>query len=215
MGKDNKMSLAERFKARRIELGLTQKNVAESINMSQQSLQRIESGQILNPRRIVDLAKVLECEPDWLLFGKNDPNKEKSNVEPGPEIHGFYPLIDWVQAGNWSEINEIHPAEAEYFPCPIKCSDSTFLLKVRGQSMNPVFNDNDLIFIDPEVEAINGKYVVARLDDENEATFKQLIVEGGQKFLKAINPQWPTPIMPINGNCTIVGVVIFAGKWFL
>ena len=62
--------------------------------------------------------------------------------------------------------------------------------------MSPTFNEDELIFVDPEVEPSNGKYVVARLDDENEATFKQLIIEGGHKFLKAANPAWPTPIQP-------------------
>ncbi|MFT6348246.1 MAG: SOS-response transcriptional repressor LexA [Psychromonas sp.] len=55
---------------------------------------------------------------------------------------------------------------------------------------------------------------LSRLYDENEATFKQLIIESGHKFLKATNPTWPTPIQVINGNCTIVGVVIFSGRLF-
>ena len=74
-----------------------------------------------------------------------------------------------------------------------------------------------MIFVVPEVQAVDGKYVVARLDDENQATFKQLIIEDGQKFLQAANPDWPTPIQPIqpiNGNCTIVGVVISAMRLF-
>lgn len=57
-----------------------------------------------------------------------------------------------------------------------------------------------------------NKYVVARLDDENEAAFKQLIIEGEHNFLKAANSVWPAPIQGINGNCTIVGMVIFVGR---
>lgn len=78
-------------------------------------------------------------------------------------------------------------------------------------SMSPTFSEGDLIFVEPDLQLLNGKYVVTRLDDENEATFTQLIIEGGHKFLKAANP---TPIQPINGNCTIVGVVIFSGRLF-
>jgi SOS-response transcriptional repressor LexA len=80
--------------------------------------------------------------------------------------------------------------------------------------MSPLFNEGELIFIDPDVEPTNGKYVIARLDGENEATFKQLIIESGHKFLKAANPNWPTQIQPINGDCTIVGVVISAMRLF-
>ena len=53
--------------------------------------------------------------------------------------------------------------------------------------------------------------VVVKLDDEQQATFKQLIIEGDQKFLKPLNPNWPEPIIKINGNATICGVVI--GKY--
>jgi len=39
-----------------------------------------------------------------------------------------------------------------------------------------------------------------------------LIIEGGKKYLKALNPDWPAPIIPINGNATMCGVVIFKGE---
>ena len=78
--------------------------------------------------------------------------------------------------------------------------------------MEPKFNESDLVFVDLEAECIHGSYVVARLDDNNQATFKQLIIKGNQKFLKAANPNWPEQLIPINGNCTLVGKVIFTGK---
>lgn len=203
--KGYKMDLAERYKARRLELGLTQNDIALKLGVSRQSLQKIEYGMTLNPRKIGDIAKVLKCEPDWLLFGKGGQN----NAFQGPEIQGKYPLISWVQAG---DRNEIDKQNTQHHACPVKCSAQTFILEVRGMSMHPTFNEGELIFVDPEVDAINGKFIVARLDDENEATFKKLIIEGEHKYLKAENPAWPNPIQLINGNCSIVGVVIFAGR---
>ncbi len=206
---------SQRIKDRRKDLKLTQLQVANFIGVSKASISQWEKGDT-SPRgeNLYALAKILKCAPEWLLNGKSKPNSEPSNVEAGPELQGLYPVISWVQAGDWSAIHEIHRHDAEHYPCPVKCSDQTFLLKVRGQSMSPTFNEGELIFVDPEVQPVNGKYVIARLDDDNEATFKQLIVEGGHKYLKAANPAWPTPIQPINGNCTIVGVVIFAGRLF-
>nr|WP_242602103.1 S24 family peptidase [Pseudoalteromonas distincta] len=78
-------------------------------------------------------------------------------------------------------------------------------------NLKPKFDEGDLIFVDPEAEYIYSSYVVAHLDD-NQATFKQLIIENGHKFLKAANPNWPEQLIPINGNCTLVGKVIFTGK---
>lgn len=206
---------SERIKTRRKDLKLTQLQVANFVGVSKASISQWEKGDTF-PRgeNLYSLAKILKCEPEWLLTGKGTPSTAAGNVEAGPELQGLYPVISWVQAGDWSAIDEMNRHEAEHYPCPVKCSDRTFLLRVRGMSMSPTFSEGELIFVDPEVEPVNGKYVVARLDDENEATFKQLIIEGDHKFLKATNPAWPTPIQPINGNCTIVGVVIFAGRMF-
>ena len=206
------MSIGNRIKERRKELKLTQVKLSEMIGIAQQSLQKIENGTTKNPRNIQALAKALECPPEFLQFGIGDSKDIHSNVSPGPTIKATAPLISWVQAGAWSEITEIKAYDAERFMCPVNCSDLTFVLKVQGISMEPKFDEGDLIFVDPEAECIHGSYVVARLDDDNQATFKQLIIEGDHKFLKAANPNWPEQLIPINGNCTLVGKVIFTGK---
>lgn len=202
------MNLASRLKRRRCQLGLTQKELAEKVGVSAPGVQKIEAGKTINPRGIHQLAKALNCEPNWLLFGT-----EISNVSIGPKIQGFYPVLDWIQAGDWTSINAINPSDAERYPCIVPCSSKTFALKVKGESMLPKFEENELIFVDPEVQPVAGKYVVAMLDDENEATFKQLIIDGNKKYLKAINPDWPVRFLEINGNCTIVGVVISSIKF--
>ena len=62
------------------------------------------------------------------------------------------------------------------------------------------------VLFDTGREAHNGNLVIAKLVDSNEATFKKLIIDGGQKYLKGLNPAWP--LMPINGNCRIIGVAV-------
>ncbi len=136
------------------------------------------------------------------------------NAEPGPELRGLHPLISWVQAGGWAETAsnfELGDAE-DLLPCPVRCSKDTFVLRVRGESMEPKFHDGDLIFVDPQAEPGSGKYVVVRLEDGDEATFKQLIVEGERQYLKALNPDWPHRIIEVNTNATICGVVVFKGE---
>jgi SOS-response transcriptional repressor LexA len=206
------MNINDRIKSRRKMLGYTQEQLAKIVGVSQNSIHKIEDGTTRKPRNIIEISKALKCSPDWLLYGRE--NSDFINITQGPNIKGFFPLISWVQAGIWSPIEEINVLEAERFPCPVACSNQTFILKVQGVSMEPTFRDGDLIFIDPETEWRHGAYVVARLDDQNEATFKQLVIEGGKKYLKPLNPNWPEQLIPINGNCTIVGVVVFSGRQF-
>ncbi|WP_273702974.1 S24 family peptidase [Candidatus Accumulibacter vicinus] len=165
--------------------------------------------------RIIELA--LDLPPGYFDMADTTSRftrKGLSNVEPGPPIHGCVPLISWVQAGTWCGIvDNFAPGDAEeWLPCPRKFGPHTFALRVRGLSMEPRYQAGDIIFVDPDARADHGKHVVVRLDDEQEATFKQLVVEGGQRFLRALNPDWPGPkLIPIDGNATICGVVI--GKW--
>ena len=205
------MDIASRLKRLRKIAGLTQLQLAEKIGVAQNSIQKIESGDTKNPRNIESLAHVLNCSPEYLQYGVG----ELDNASYGPSLKKTIPLINFVQAGSWHDIGDIREATSYYnssLVCPVNCSDLSFALRVQGVSMEPKFFDGDLIFVDPESAAENGSFVVARLDDENQATFKQLIIEGGKKYLKPVNPNWPDQLIPINGNCTIVGKVVFTGK---
>ncbi|EEP0472673.1 LexA family transcriptional repressor, partial [Salmonella enterica] len=94
----------------------------------------------------------------------------------------------------------------------VDCSEDSFWLDVQGDSMTAPAGlsipEGMIILVDPEVEPRNGKLVVAKLEGENEATFKKLVMDAGRKFLKPLNPQYP--MIEINGNCKIIGVVVDA-----
>ena len=166
---------------------------------------------------------IFSVDANWLATGIDGNYREDSarhlNTEPAPSIKGQAPLISWVQAGAMCAIADSFAKEdiEDWLPCPIKHSAHTYVLRVRGSSMyNPQgersFRDGDLIFIDPERAYIHKSLVVVRLDNSNEATFKQLIIEGETSYLQALNPSWPEPIIKINNNATICGVVIFKGE---
>jgi SOS-response transcriptional repressor LexA len=120
------------------------------------------------------------------------------------------PLISWVQAGSWTEIMDLFQCEDtnEYYPCPENHSEKTFALTIVGESMSPDFIPGEIIYVDPCVEATSGACVVIRQNGDTEATFKQLMLDGSKKYLKALNPSWPNPIMVMLHDAVICGVVI-------
>lgn len=132
-----------------------------------------------------------------------------SNIEYGPSLVGKVPLISWVQAGHWQEIvDNYQPGDGEEMvPITTKVGPHAFALRVRGDSMEPEFAEGDMIVVDPDRQAENKSYVIVRLDDALEATFKQLVFDGDNRLLKPLNPRYP--IMDINGRkATICGVVV-------
>jgi len=136
------------------------------------------------------------------------------NAHLGPDIRRLLPVISWVQAGEWMEISEgfVPQYGQELLPCPVPCSKDSFVLRVRGESMEPKFHDGDLIFVDPHVEPVSGKYVVVMIEESGEATFKQLITEGERQYLKALNPDWPNRIIELDRAVRICGVAVFKGE---
>ncbi len=140
-----------------------------------------------------------------------------------PRERGLCPMLSWVAAGSWhgmeTPVGSGDDAE-DWLSCPVRHSDSTFVLRVRGESMfNPLgrlsFSDGDLIFVDPQRQAENKACVVVRREVDQTATFKQLIQEGeppqARRFLKPLNPNWPEPILEFQEKDQLCGVVIFKG----
>jgi SOS-response transcriptional repressor LexA len=124
------------------------------------------------------------------------------------------PLISWVQAGNFAESIDIHqPGYAQHWikKPPKPCGPKTFALRVEGISMEPDYQEGDIIYVDPGLAATNGKDIVIRRDDRNEVTFKRLVIEGRRSYLMPLNRAWPDQIIEVPDGARIVGVVI--GTW--
>lgn len=182
--------------------------------------------QLLNVRTKADMGHVLarrieaalDLPTGWMDQAQHDQpatlREEPAAYHANTATVRLYPLISWVQAGDWSEIGDAlsqHDAEA-WYPCAVRCGPHTYILRVQGESMAPRFADGELIFVDPDAEARHGSFVVVRLEDTQQATFKQLIIEGGRRFLRPLNERWPDPIIELNSHATLCGVVVFQGR---
>lgn len=203
------MTIAARVKARREELAMTQSELATKAGTTQQSIQQLEDGEVRRPRYLIELAAALKCDAEYLLHGKGSQNFSYA----GPEKEGAsYPLISWISAGSWVEAVEPYSIESveQWFKSDEHIEGRGFWLKVDGDSMTAPTGlsipSGTLVLFDTGRDAKNGSLVIAKLDDSNEVTFKKLIIDGGKKYLKGLNPVWP-PI-EVNGNCTIIGVAI-------
>ena len=77
------MDMKDIIKSRRIELNLTQKEVADYVGVSEATLSRWESGEIKNLRRnrIAALAKILQLPPSTIV-GDLDEETPSSSKRP-------------------------------------------------------------------------------------------------------------------------------------
>lgn len=207
--------LKDRILERRTALGLSQAQLAEKAGVSQVTIQHLESGRNSTSKKLLEIARALGVTAEWLGSGEGrsraSSNVQASNVEP--ESYR-YPVISWVAAGAWAEAVEPFPPgySDRYEMSDYDSKGAAFWLEVKGDSMtSPVgtsITEGMLILVDTEAEATSGKLVIAKLADSNVATFKKLVEDGGRRFLKPLNPAYPTE-MCMEG-CRIVGVVVRA-----
>lgn len=186
----------------------SRKQVAEALGISQQALGLVLRGvsKSLTAENNTKAARLLGVNPDWLATGIGEPGDETSNVSAGPDVRGSVPLLNKVNAGMYKEIIDTPPDDVTFIPTAAPVKPYTFALRVEGDSMEPKFTEGMVIIVEPDLDPLPNDYVVA-VNGDNEATFKQLIKDGGDWLLKPLNPRYP--IKPL-GHARVIGVVIGA-----
>lgn len=123
------------------------------------------------------------------------------------------PVISWIQAGPWTGIDSV-PADTEFeewLPPNKDCGKNGYGLVVKGVSMSPKFEPEDRIYVNPDIQTFDlqtDDLVIISCTGETEATFKKLIIEGGEKYLQPLNPNWPEQIIKLTEDCRLVGKVV-------
>lgn len=85
------MTFNERVKARRLELGLSQKELARRIGVGQSTIGQIENGRNKSSKEILKLAEELQTSAEYLLYGTEpsepEPDSLPSNKPTAPRIN--------------------------------------------------------------------------------------------------------------------------------
>jgi len=117
------------------------------------------------------------------------------------------PVIGSIAAGSWCEgQGSFDPRDAEeWIDAPGPVGPSAFILRVEGVSMEPKCMEGDKIVIDPSLEALPGHFVAAKRVRDEAATLKQLRQEGSERYLYAVNPDWPERIIRMTEEWNICG----------
>lgn len=130
-----------------------------------------------------------------------------SNVTEGPSLTRI-PVISWVQAGDFCEA--VGPEQLvhadEWIDVPTKGGPNTYALRVQGDSMEPKFSEGSILVVDPDRQAVHGSFVIAK--QNGECTFKQLIKDGPDWYLKPMNERYP--VKQMTEDMAICGVVVMS-----
>lgn len=224
------MSLSQRIRTSREYAGLTQKELADRVSISQTAVHKLECGRSRSSRRTVAISLACGVNPIWLETGQGDM---LAGIETSSALHGSrveesdvpyfrhnpssvfrVPIITWKDAGILTNPEEL-PQKTNrniWMPATRQLSNKSFALVVTGDSMESEFSEGDIIIVDPAIEPENKNFVVIRFAGEMEATFKQLVIDAGQRYLKPLNSRYP--LIRMESSVEICGVVVCKYKEF-
>ena len=211
------MSIGQRISKLMLDMDVSNAKLARMIGVSRPTIGNwIDGKSAPTGENLTNLANALKVDPNWLMSGKESQARLDNNVDVSQKIPFDgrpIPVISWVAAGSFEPIETVlRDAEVDEYLPPIKeCGRNGYGLIVTGISMSPKFEPEDRIYVNPDFQVIDlktGDLVIVSCAGDNEATFKQLIIEGATKYLKPLNPKWDEQIIKLTEGCRLVGKVV-------
>lgn len=175
--------LTENLKKYRKEAGLSQKELAKLLIMSQQGYAKYETGASSpNPETLAKIAEILNCSMENLT---GQSNEKITNIFPITKKK--IPLLGEIACGEPIFASE----ERESYVMAGTDINADFCLKAKGDSMTGArILDGDIVFIKQMPMVNNGEIAAVIID--NEATLKRVYFypEKGKLVLQAENPKY-------------------------
>lgn len=191
--------------------------LARQTNVPQPTIQRIVAGTTTKPHpsSLEPIAKYFSINMDQLLGLEPIPWLE--NIQKRIQARGI-PLVDWSQVTSWLDTfrsNSSNKPDSNVVISDANVGKKAFGLVIKDSSMEPLFSIGTKIIIDPEKEVKDRCFVVAKLHESKEATFRQLIIDGSNYFLKPLSQELrEMQITKLHSDDKICGILVQAKRDF-
>ena len=224
------MNVGDRIKSIRKQKGISADQLAESIGVSRSTIFRYEKGDIEKmPIEVVaNVASSLHVSLIDLMGISNDSISEKIteivsklNHDRQQNVYNYadnqlkeqnntivrmprtqIKLLGAVSAGTGEELQD-DITEVDYTGT---VPEYDYALQVNGDSMEPLFTDQQIIFVKYSEEAFNGQIVIAYVDGK--AYVKKYYCNGAKCELVSLNSKYDPIDVSGNESFKIKGVVV-------
>jgi len=182
------------------EANITCTELARRTEIPQPTLHRILTGATRSPRgeSLRPLANYFSITINQLL-GDNPLPKDRIPGTHNLNVTGWQsiPIITWEQASQWPKAKEeLHGTKWDkWTTTELAASSDTYSLIMTGDAMAPRFMEGTILIVNPTLEPKDRDFVVVRLKGQNSVTFKQLLLDGNDKYLKPLNPEFQTQLL--------------------
>ncbi len=196
--------------------GLTESELASCVGVSVRTITNILGDKLPHERAIWEkFARYFRMDVDFLRTG--ELAHARMTVElPGSSHHSAaghirkIPLLNWRQMGQVVTSNPL--PGVIHVEALVEATDvlgtRTFAVKVNDDSMEPLFSEGEMIFVNPDFEWKPGDYVIAhRRDGDLEAILlRQVKSIGSHYMLHPLNRKYDD--LPVTNQDEVWGKVV-------
>jgi len=203
---DDMKAIGSILKTRRIAKGMTARQLAEQVGVSDAHIIYIEKGQRKATfEKLANIIRALGLSVDEVLSGIGQSAFEAAALDV--RRLGQIPVVSWVTAGDWRDVCDgYEPGDGGEWIDSDMPGRNVFALRVNGDSMEPEFHDGEILTVNPHTETLPGDFVVVK-NSEGETTFKQLKRYGSSWVLHPLNPKYEDHVLK-RGEFHVIGKVV-------
>ena len=175
----------------RAQLRMTQEQFSEHCEISRASVARYEAGEKLDRKNAEKIASACGTTVDFILgYGPTPMNLTEAFIIKRGQI----PIIGEIACGTPITAQQ----NIEGFADAPDCIHADFALKCKGNSMNPTFEDGDLVLVRIQPDVEDGQIAVVLISGE--ATLKRVYHQDKEILLVADNPSYSPIRFQLNND---------------
>ncbi|WHZ15738.1 MAG: hypothetical protein OJF52_002584 [Nitrospira sp.] len=195
--------------------GLTEKELASAVGVPMRTLTKILADKApADPAVWEQFAKYFRMDADFLRSGgltRSGALFELSGGDPAASAGRMrkVPVLSWSQIDRMVTSKDMPPMiRAEAMLETDVAGPRTFALHVRDDSMQPLFTEGEIIFVNPDLECKPGDYVIADSRDggEDSILLRQIKRIGSQRMLHPLNRKYED--LPVAKQDQVLGKVV-------
>lgn len=201
-------TFGERVKALMQSRRMTQTELARRAGVTQAMISGLVNGRQQESKKVSSIAAALGVSVEYLMTGRDPVSTVETPIQRWVPLLSESDVIEQAYDRLSRDAIAQQNSTLEWYALMKTCSESTFAMRVVGNSMTAQtgisFPEGTIIFVDPRRLHSAGSFVLAKV--ANGITFKRLVADGVSLFLVPLNTQYPAT--PVTDDIEIVGSVI-------
>ena len=203
------MSVGNRIRQRRLELGLSGEEVGKMLGVNKTTVYRYEKGEIDKmPIEVVEkLSVALRTTPDVIMGWNTDASTPTNLVPINRASIVSIPILGTIKCGQPILAEENITGYREELSDRLP-SGNLFYLHSQGDSMLPTIPEGSLVLIREQPSVEYGEIAAVLVNGDTEATLKRVKKQGDIVMLIADNPDYPPYIITDDNPARIIGKAV-------